>query len=248
MRSVPIILLMLALIPAGVCIYLPVRGASTFFTEFRVPYSVSEHASMIVKQSIGPALTIFTCLALIFLMRIRRRWSYWLFPLLPIGPLYIISHSSVCSHEFSHTVFEECSSFYGTVIESLSALCGLLMLLAFVVRVYTGANQYGQSGGGDPAALRESPEPSGVMAMDIPPKIPPSPAELKRRPRWSFGCMGASAGGCLIPMVLFFLAAAGGDTGGPLVWPFIGIPLAVVGCAVGLCFYDFRKDRKNGED
>lgn len=248
MRSVPIILLALALIPACMCIYLPVRGASTFFTEFSVPYSASEHASMIVRQSIGPALSIFTCLALIFLMRMRRRLSYWLLPLLPIGPLYTISRSSVCSHEFSHTVFKECSSFYGTVIESLSALCGLLMFFAFVVRVYTGANQYGQSGGGDPAALQERPEPSGFMAMEIPPKVPPSPAELRRRPRWSFGCMGASAGGCLIPMVLFFMAAAGGDAGGPLVWPIIGIPLAVVGCAAGLCFYDVWKDRKNDQD
>ena len=134
------------------------------------------------------------------------------------------------------------------MIESLSALCGLLMLFAFVVRVYTGANRYEKSGGGDPAALRESPEPSGVIAMDIPPKVPPSPAKLERRPRWSFGCMGASAGGCLIPMVLFFLAAAGGDAGGPLVWPFIGIPLAVVGCAAGLCFCDFRKDGRNVQD
>jgi hypothetical protein len=42
----------------------------------------------------------------------------------------------------------------------------------------------------------------------------------KNEPKKSSGCLyaflGAGAGGCLLPTVLFFIAAALGDTGGPL--------------------------------
>ena len=94
---------------------------------------------MIVKQTIGPALSIFTCLALIFVIWKRCRLSNWLLLLLPVGPVYTISAIDYFAHDFSHSVFNECSSIYGSVITLLSTLCGLLILIAFVVHVRTSA-------------------------------------------------------------------------------------------------------------
>ena len=49
-------------------------------------------------------------------------------------------------------------------------------------------------------------------------------------PRKTYGCHGAAFGGCLLPFTLLILAAASGDTGGPLFWPilagFLGLILA----------------------
>jgi hypothetical protein len=83
-----------------------------------------------------------------------------------------------------------------------------------------------------------------ILSMDNPPKSPPSPVEPKPRSRWSFGCAGAAGGGCLVPMVLFFIAAAMGDVGGPLFWPIICVPLALIGFATGMAVYEFVKDRR----
>ena len=48
------------------------------------------------------------------------------------------------------------------------------------------------------------------------------------------------AGGCLLPMVLLAIVAALGDTGGPLFWPLITIPLALIGLAVGLFVHSIK--------
>ena len=45
---------------------------------------------------------------------------------------------------------------------------------------------------------------------------------------------GCLCGGCLVPIMLFFGCAVFlGDTGGPLFWPFIAVPLGLVGLAIG---------------
>jgi len=58
--------------------------------------------------------------------------------------------------------------------------------------------------------------------------------------------MGAGIGGCLIPLILFFLAALVlRDTGGPLFWPFLSIALGLIGLAVGWWVHaEFRSDKQ----
>jgi hypothetical protein len=66
--------------------------------------------------------------------------------------------------------------------------------------------------------------------------------EPKKRPAFWYAFLGAASGGCLLPLILFLVAAAFGDTGGPLFWPIISIPLALIGFALGLWFHsEFRK-------
>ena len=51
-------------------------------------------------------------------------------------------------------------------------------------------------------------------------------------------------GGCLFPAILFLIAAVLGDTGGPLFWPLISIPLALIGLALGFWFHaEFRSKK-----
>jgi len=66
--------------------------------------------------------------------------------------------------------------------------------------------------------------------------------EPKKRSRCRYALLGAASGGCLLPLILFFIAAVFGDTGGRLFWPLISIPLALIGLALGLWFHsEFRK-------
>jgi hypothetical protein len=66
--------------------------------------------------------------------------------------------------------------------------------------------------------------------------------EPKKRSRCWYAFLGAASGGCLLPLILLSIAAAFGDTGGPLFWPLISIPLALIGLALGLWFHsEFRK-------
>lgn len=57
----------------------------------------------------------------------------------------------------------------------------------------------------------------------------------RRRPsRFLYAVLGTALGGCLVPLVLFLLAAILlRDTGGLLFWPLISIPLGLIGLGVG---------------
>lgn len=55
--------------------------------------------------------------------------------------------------------------------------------------------------------------------------------------------IGFAGGGCLLPLILFVICAFQGDTGGPLFWPFIAIPLGLVGMIVGLVIQVVRRGR-----
>ncbi len=61
----------------------------------------------------------------------------------------------------------------------------------------------------------------------------------------NFGCWGAVTGGCLLPVLLFFLAAALGDTGGPLVWPILAFSLGIVGLVIDVIVDGFRRRAKS---
>jgi hypothetical protein len=47
----------------------------------------------------------------------------------------------------------------------------------------------------------------------------------KKLPWWRFGCTGGAVGGCLVPFVLMLILGMGG----PLFWPIVSIPLALIG-------------------
>jgi hypothetical protein len=55
--------------------------------------------------------------------------------------------------------------------------------------------------------------------------------------------VGCLSGGCLVPIVLFLLAALSGDTGGPLIWPMLAIVLGVFGTVVGFIYGIAKKKR-----
>jgi hypothetical protein len=61
------------------------------------------------------------------------------------------------------------------------------------------------------------------------------PEQTEQGESGNFGCHGAAIGGCLLPFILFFVAAALGDTGGPLFWPILATVLAPIGLGIGLC-------------
>lgn len=61
----------------------------------------------------------------------------------------------------------------------------------------------------------------------------------------SFGCRGAFTGGCLLPVLLFFIAAALGDTGGPLIWPILAVFLGVIGLVIDVIVDSFRRRSKS---
>lgn len=57
------------------------------------------------------------------------------------------------------------------------------------------------------------------------------------KPGYSAPVIGCVSGGCLLPILLFFVCAFFlGDTGGPLFWPFIAVPLGILGLIFGFVY------------
>ncbi len=54
--------------------------------------------------------------------------------------------------------------------------------------------------------------------------------------------MGCGMGGCLLPILLFLTCAVFlGDTGGPLFWPIIAVPLGILGMVAGFIYRASKK-------
>jgi hypothetical protein len=53
--------------------------------------------------------------------------------------------------------------------------------------------------------------------------------------------IGCGLGGCLLPILLFLACAIAGDTGGPLFWPIIAVPLGIMGLISG---FQYRARRR----
>jgi len=53
-----------------------------------------------------------------------------------------------------------------------------------------------------------------------------------------YGCRGGVIGGCLLPLLLWFVAVVSGDTGGPLFWPILVVLLGIIGFIIGLFIRD----------
>ena len=54
--------------------------------------------------------------------------------------------------------------------------------------------------------------------------------------RFAAPLLGCGLGGCLGPILLFFVGAFLGDTGGPLIWPMLAISLGVIGFVIGVIY------------
>ena len=68
-------------------------------------------------------------------------------------------------------------------------------------------------------------------------KIPDSPEAGHSAP-----LVGCGLGGCLHPTLLFFGCAIFlGDTGGPLFWPIIAVPLGFIGMIGGFIYRSSRR-------
>jgi hypothetical protein len=82
-----------------------------------------------------------------------------------------------------------------------------------------------------------------LMSEETNPYKPPAtPAPAQPRRRYWVGCMRGTLGcGCLVPLVLFIIAAISGDVGGPLFWPILMVLTGLVGAALGVVFAPLEK-------
>ena len=108
------------------CLALPLIGASSFFSEFKVPYSKSVHFQLLADQLVGPVFTLLYSSSLMVLLS-RKRIKWWLWVIALIGPAYTARAASAVSHDFSHTVFDECSEIYGIWLGWICTLSGVLL-------------------------------------------------------------------------------------------------------------------------
>ena len=128
MRKTKVICCLVAMLATVACMILPVIGTNGFFTEFRLPYSQAVYSRLLGGQLVGP---IFTLAFLGFLLLSIARnidFPWWITALGLIGPIYSRHAVGSCSHDFSHTVFSECSETYGDVIGWLCVVSGIALI------------------------------------------------------------------------------------------------------------------------
>lgn len=76
----------------------------------------------------------------------------------------------------------------------------------------------------------------------VPPASSGEDVGQEQKSNYTAPMLGCVSGGCLAPTVLFFACAIFlGDAGGPLFWPFIAVPLGVVGMVLGFIYRAMRK-------
>jgi hypothetical protein len=127
MRQSMIICCVVSLLSAVACVVLPIIGANSFFSNFRIPYSGSAHARLLGGQLVGPLFTIALCSLLLWSFARKKILPWWIAAIGLIGSIYAPFAVGPCSHDFSHTVFSECSDIYVYVIGWLSAVSGLAL-------------------------------------------------------------------------------------------------------------------------
>lgn len=125
MRQIKFICCVASLLSAAACIVLPVIGANSFFSNFRVPYSVSAHFELLSSQLVGPVFTVAFCIVLLWSFSHRKYFPWWIASVGLLGSIYPPLAVGSRSHDFSHSVFAECSNVYGSVIGWLCVLSGL---------------------------------------------------------------------------------------------------------------------------
>lgn len=117
------------------CIVLPILGARSFHTEFRQAYSAESHLRLLAPQLPGPIFTLLTSSAFLLAVIFRKRlpWWLWLVPLLGVVYTRQAVRGTGLSHDFSHTVFNECSSIYGTWISSACIIAAAALLASAAI-------------------------------------------------------------------------------------------------------------------
>ncbi len=140
-RFLKICLGLLVVASATASIVLPTIGAQNFFVEFQQPYSASVHSQLLGEQVVGPVYTLLLSSIFIMLLFLRKRLIWWLWLTVLLGPIYTVRAVGGRGHDFSHTVFQECSGIYGTWILGLSLLGSVsLILLAILTRFWGDSN------------------------------------------------------------------------------------------------------------
>jgi hypothetical protein len=91
------------------CIVLPSIGAYSFFAAFQVPYSRELHIRLLAVQIVGPGYTFLLSSWLTMMVFLDKRVSWWVWLTALVGPLYTALSVGGLSHDFSHSVFNECS-------------------------------------------------------------------------------------------------------------------------------------------
>jgi hypothetical protein len=107
---------------------MPTLGVLDFFREFRIPYSRVVHARILAEQLVGPIYTLLVvlpCAAMSLVGRKHIPGGSWLLGL--AGPVYTVFAAGGISHDFSHTLFQECSGIYGEWIRGICLAGGLAM-------------------------------------------------------------------------------------------------------------------------
>jgi hypothetical protein len=139
------------------CIVLPSIGAHGFFAAFNQPYSGEAHIRLLAGQIVGPSYTLVLSSWFTIMVFLDKRVSWWVWLTALVGPIYTSLAVGGLSHDFSHSVFKECSGIYGTWIDGLCIL-GIVSLVILAVltrysgrsvqRIETLAEQAGTSNGG----------------------------------------------------------------------------------------------------
>jgi len=76
----------------------------------------------------------------------------------------------------------------------------------------------------------------------IPPKHHESASINSQLAGYTAPLIGCGFGGCLLPILLFLACGVLlGDTGGPLFWPFIAVPLGFIGLVAGFIYRASKK-------
>lgn len=132
MRKSKIAICVMLILLTVSCIVLPFIGLRGFFTEFRVPYSSQVYLQLLGGQLMGPIFTLLFSALLLMTIHFRKRMAWWIGLISGVGPIYTTMAVGGLSHDFSHTVFKQCSEIYGQFIEWFSISSGVL-IIAFCI-------------------------------------------------------------------------------------------------------------------
>jgi hypothetical protein len=115
------------------CIILPIWGVQDFAKHFHVVMSRGDETVLLVKQLTGPVFLFLVAGWILVSTFRRKRLPLWQIGLTALGVIYTMYAVGGCSHDFSHTVFHECSDIYGIFIGGFALSSGACLIAALVV-------------------------------------------------------------------------------------------------------------------
>jgi len=120
------------------CIALPYIGACSFFAAFSRPYSAELNLQLLAGQIVGPSYTFLLSGWFTIMVFLHKRVAWWVWLTVLVGPIYTSLAVGGLSHDFSHSVFKECSGIYGTWITGLCIVCAASLVSLSVLTFYSG--------------------------------------------------------------------------------------------------------------